>query len=492
MEILTSKFREVLLSVSPIVVIVLLLALTLIEIPADMLWRFLIGTIFLILGLTIFLFGIEVGMQPIGEKFGRLVTESGHLLWMGILAFIIGFVVTVAEPDLLILGQEVSTALNEAISSSTIVLSVSLGVGLMISLGVYRILLSYPIKHFFLAVYGLVLILAIFSSNSAIAMAFDASGATTGALTTPFILALGTAVSARKGGKRSEEDSFGLVGAMSVGPILMMLILSLRNRAGLSGHAVEFTYTEGIWHPFFRAMGATFKESLLALAPLIIIFLKINYLKLKLSSSDLLDIFKGILYTLGGLALFLVGVNQGFMEMGRFIGERLADQSQALLPLMGFLLGAVVVLAEPAVHVLAEQVEEVTGGFIKEKLLLGSLSIGVAVAVAATLIRIMTPSIEIWHYLLPGFVLSVILSYKVDPLFTGIAFDAGGVASGPMTATFLLAFAQGAASFLPQADLVKDGFGIIATVAMTPIVTLQLLGLIFKLKSRNTQTKEVQ
>lgn len=488
MDLVLDKLKEVLASVLPVILMVIFLSYFFVDVSGEMLARFFIGAFLLILGLTIFLLGIDIGMAPIGEAMGKAVAHANTRLYLVALSFLIGFSVTVAEPDLLILGQQVSEAMGGVIAPMVIVLVVSIGVGFLISFGVLRILASFPMKYFFAIFYSLILLLSIFVSMDFVAIAFDASGATTGALTTPFILALSASVSARKGGKSSEKDSFGLVGTMSIGPIVAVLLLSMVMGARFEGQASEYVYTSGILTPFVAAIGHTILESLMALAPLIIIFVVMNYRHFKLPAREMSDIFKGITYTLIGLVLFLIGVNQGFMDMGRFLGSHLAQSYQTLMPFIGFVLGMVVVLAEPAVHVLGDQVEEVTGGFINQKLLLGSLSIGVGLALGGSILRIMLPQIAIWHFLLPGFLLALILTFFVDDLFTGIAFDAGGVASGPMTATFILAFAQGAADFTPTADLVTDGFGVIATVAMTPIVMIQLLGLIFKIKlARSTR-----
>ena len=482
MEILKEKLQEVLVSVGPIIGLVLLLSIFMVEVEADMMARFVIGSCLLIIGLTLFLLGVEVGMSPIGHLMGRQVVDSTKPIFVLLLAFLIGFSVTVAEPDLLILGQEVSKAMGGALSAAVIVGIVSFGVGILISFGVIRILRTVPVKYFFTICYGLVACLALLVSNDYLAIAFDASGATTGALTTPFILALSMAIAARKGGHLAEEDSFGLVGAMSVGPILAVILMALIFGVDFHGNTGAYQYTSGIFQPFMKAIFPTLGESLMALAPLVVLFFYYNFRHFKLKNKQFLKIMIGIGYTLIGLVLFLIGVNQGFMDMGRYLGAGLAQDYADWLPWIAFVLGLVVVLAEPAVHVLGDQVEEVTGGFIKQSLLMAALSIGVGIAVSGSIWRIIIPEIAIWHYLLPGFALAILLSFLVDDLFTGIAYDAGGVASGPMTATFILAFSQGAADFIPTADVVTDGFGLIATVAMTPIIMIQLLGLIYKLK----------
>ncbi|AMB98825.1 hypothetical protein AWM75_01925 [Aerococcus urinaehominis] len=483
MDLLIDKFKEVISSVVPIVIIVALLAIFFVDIPADMIWRFVIGAIFLVIGLTIFLFGIDIGMEPIGKLMGRSVAENGSKAFAVILSFILGFAVTVAEPDLLILGQQINDATGGALSTGLIVGVVSIGVGIMIAFGVYRVIISLPIKYFFLIAYGIIFLLCLFSENVFIAMGFDASGATTGALTTPFILALGASVSHSKGGDSAEDDSFGLVGAMSTGPIIGVLAMTLLLGTQFQGSTEDYIYTTGILAPFVNSIGHTFLESLVALIPIVVVYIIMNWRFFKLKRRQIRDINIGIVYTLLGLTLFLVGVNAGFMDMGRFLGTELTNSHANWLPFIGFIMGFFVVLAEPAVHVLGDQVEDVTGGYIPNKLLMTTLSIGVGLAVAMSMLRLEIPALELWHFLLPGFGLAIILSFAVPDLFTGIAFDAGGVASGPMTATFILAFSQGVASSLSHTSLV-DGFGIIAMVAMVPVVAIQILGLVFKIRAK--------
>ncbi|WP_290489847.1 MULTISPECIES: DUF1538 domain-containing protein [unclassified Aerococcus] len=487
MQLLLDKFKEVISSVLPIVILVFALAFTLVDVPGDMMARFTIGSILLTLGLTIFLFGVDIGMTPIGNYLGNSIIRSSSHLIVLLLSFFIGFSITVAEPDLLILGQQISDATGGVLGSQTIVVVVSIGVGVMVSLGVYRVMKDVALKWFFLAVYAVITLLSVFADSTFLAMSFDASGATTGALTTPFVLALSTSVSAKKGGKRAEDDSFGLVGAMSTGPILAVMIMSLVQSSTFQSNDEVYQYTEGIINPFIANIGHTVQESVVSLIPILILFALVIYFYRRINKGELRRIGVGVVYVLIGLTFFLIGVNQGFMDMGRYLATELATKHESLLPWIGLVMGLVVVLAEPAVHVLGDQVEDVTGGHIPNKLLLFSLSIGVGLAVMMSMLRIMVPGVELWHFLLPGFGLSILLSFYVPNLFTGIAFDAGGVASGPMTATFILAFAQGVATTLPQADVLVDGFGIIAMVAMTPVLMVQVLGLIYKLRVKDNK-----
>lgn len=486
MNLLVDKFKEVSLSVLPITVLVILLSITLVPIETDMLVRFLLGAIMVIFGLGIFLFGADLGITPIGSLMGERIAKSNKVSVVAVLGFILGFLITVAEPDLQILANQVSGASGGIISAQSILIVVSIGVGAMVSLGLLRILYEKPLNKTFTILYFIILILGLKVSEEFLAISVDASGATTGAMTTPFILALGLGVSQLKGGKKSDEDSFGLVGIASVGPILAVMMMSiLAGVTDIQGEVEAFVPHTGILGPYVEELPRMMKETVLTLLPILVLFLIFNAVKFKLNKKNRNKILKGLLYTYIGLVIFLTGVNAGFMEVGRIMGYGIASlEHNWVLPIIGFLLGLVIVLAEPAVHVLTEQVEDVTSGFIKRKIILGTLSIGIAFAVSTSMMRIMLPQLKLWHFLLPGFAIAAVISYIVPPIFVGIAYDSGGVASGPMTATFILAFAQGAAEAIPTANVLVDGFGVIAMVAMTPLVAIQILGLLFKLKAK--------
>lgn len=484
MNLLKQTFKDISLSVLPITALVLLLHLTLVPIEPEMLIRFIIGASLVIIGLVIFLLGAHIGIGPIGNHMGESIARSNKVIFVGILGFILGFFINIAEPDIQILANQINIATNGAVSGTLVLLIVSVGVGLLVAIGLLRILFEKPLNKTFTFIYTIILLLGLNVSSEFLAFSVDASGATTGAMTTPFILALGLGVSQLKGGKRSEEDSFGLVGLASAGPILALMLMDIiKGKLNFQGHAEVFSTNTGIIKPYLNIFPHIFKESILTLMPLLILFLLFNYFSFKLNTRNRNNILKGLLYTYIGLSIFLVGVNAGFMEVGRVMGFGIASlEKKWILPTIGFFLGMVVVLAEPAVYVLTEQVEEVTSGHIKRKVILGALSIGIAFAVTMSMLRIMIPGLKLWHFLYPGFALAAILSYFVPPIFVGIAYDSGGVASGPMTATFILAFAQGAAEAIPTANVLVDGFGVIAMIAMTPLVAIQILGLLYKIK----------
>lgn len=492
MNIFQEKIKEVGMSLFPIVVLVFLLNISIVPVEAEIIIRFLIGGLLLLLGLGIFLMGVELSMTRIGEYLSHEIATSKSLIKIAVLSFILGFLITVAEPDLLILGSQVDSASGGSIPSNVLVYSVSVGVGVLITLGVFRIMRNMPLNKFMAIVYGVIFIFAIFTSEGFLAIAFDASGATTGALTTPFVLAVCAGLAKTKGGSTAEEDSFGLVGIMSAGPILAVMLMSvLTGQSEIQGEAEPFLVELEIFGPIIRIIPQIFFESLVALLPITILFFILNFIKFKIEREEIKEIMIGLIFTLIGLALFLTGVNGGFMDMGRLLGMKFAEDFQPFLPLLGMSLGFIVVLAEPAVHVLADQIEEVSGGHIPIKLIKLTLSIGVGTAIALSMIRILIPEVKLWWFLLFGFGMAIILSFKSDPIFVGIAYDAGGVASGPMTATFILAFAQGAAEMIETADVLIDGFGVIAMVAMSPVFSLILLGYIVARKKERDSIKAI-
>lgn len=425
--------------------------------------NFFLGCIGVIFGLAVFLTGVEISISNIGSMMGEFLGRFKSIIAVIIFGIFIGFIISVAEPDLLILANEITSTVG--LSPQIIVMIISLGVGILISLGLFRIFKEIKISNLMLIIYSVIFILMIFAEDIGHAIAFDASGATTGAMTTPFIISIGLGVASLKG-DLSEDDSFGLVGIASTGPVIAGLLMSMS--IGQSG--VEVIDTSHRSALFTGVINATF-----AIVPITLIFFLMNFLIFKIDKDSLKEITIGLVYTYLGLIIFLTSVEGGFMELARVMGEGLRNSK--LLPLIGFILGLVVVLAEPAVAVLAEQVEDVTGGSIPRKLILRALSIGVAFAVMLAIFRIKIEGFALWMVIVPGFLISLILARRVPQIFVGIAFDSGGVASGPMTATFILAFCQGVAGNI------ADGFGVISFVAMMPVITIMILGTIFKGRS---------
>jgi hypothetical protein len=488
LNVLVTKLKEVIFSVLPITIIVMILNFTIVPLDVSLIVRFLIGAAVIIIGLSIFLFGVDIGISAIGNVIGSTITKTNKLWIVVVAGLVLGFFISIAEPDLHILAGQVDTVTSGVISKTSIVVVVSIGIAVLLTLGLVRIVYNVPLYKLLLVLYGIILILSIFTSREFLAIAFDASGATTGALTVPFMLALATGVSSmKKDSKASEKDSFGLVGIASIGAIMAVMVMSIISKTDKLTGNLEYAETASgsIIRPFLQQIPKISLEILIALLPIIIIFLVFQKISFKLSKKAFRKILFGLLFTFVGLVLFLVGINAGFMNVGTVIGHKVASlDNKAWLVIVGFVLGFVTILAEPAVYVLTHQIEDITSGYVKRKVVLLTLAIGVGFAVALSMVRTLVPGIQLWHYLLPGYIISLALTLFVPKLFVGMAFDAGGVASGPMTATFILAFAQGAAHAVEGADLMAEGFGMIAMVAMAPLLALQVLGLIFKIKSK--------
>lgn len=488
MSLLTEKFKEVLFSVLPITLIVLILNFTIVPLETDILIRFIIGSLLVIIGLAIFLFGVDLAITPIGNHMGSAMVKSNKLWIVGVGGLILGFLISIAEPDLHILAKQVDFVTSGVISMWSIIIVVSVGIAILVSLGLIRIVYNMTVRSFFTICYFVIFILGLFTSEEFLAIAFDASGATTGAMTVPFLLALNTGVTRlKKDSLSSEEDSFGLVGIASAGAILGVMAMSIISKPGKLTGSLDYTLSQSssIITPFIKEIPSVSLQILLALSPILILFLIFQVISFKLSKKSLNKILKGVVYSFIGLVTFLAGVNAGFMEVGSIVGYGTASmENKFFVIFVGFLLGLVTILAEPAVHVLTHQIEEITSGYVKRGSVFLSLSIGVAFSVALAIIKIIVPGVKLWHYLLPGYIIAIALMQFVPGLFIGMAFDSGGVASGPMTATFILAFAQGVAKATEGADVLIDGFGIIAMVALTPLIALQTLGFIYKIKSK--------
>lgn len=488
MQLLKDKFRENLTSVIPIALVVLILHVTLVPLSSPQLIRFLLGTMFVIIGLTFFLIGVDLGITPLGGYTGTSFTKTNKLWIVIIGGLILGFIISIAEPGLIVFANQVETVTENQISASSIVIFVSIGLAIFVGIGFMRIVFNFPLYKILLIAYGIIFIIALFATPEFLAIAFDASGATTGALAVPFILALSTGISKlKKDSKSSEKDSFGLVAIASAGAVMSVLLLNFISPKLTFASEIDqgFINTNAILKPFLSELPHVLIDSLIALSPLIVVLIVMQLLSFKLSKRQFRRLIIGFIYALLGLIVFLVGVNAGFMEVGNKIGQVLTQRENKFFVLLfAFILGLLTIIAEPAVSVLTHQIEDVTAGYIKRTSVLIPLSIGVGISILLSILRILIPDIQLWHYLLPGYLIAVSLTFIVPKLFVGIAFDAGGVATGPLTATFILAFTQGAANAYEGANVVTDGFGMIAMVALTPIITLQILGFIYKVKTR--------
>jgi len=479
---LKEKWHEAVAAVLPIMAIVLVLCFSIAPISPSILLCFLMGAVLILVGMMFFTLGAEMSMTPMGERVGSCLTKSRNLGLIVFLAFLLGFIVTISEPDLQVLAGQVP-----AVPSMILILSVAAGVGVFLVVALLRMLFGVPLPPLLLIFYAVVFILAIFVPKDFLSVAFDSGGVTTGPMTVPFIMALGVGVSAIRSDRHAADDSFGLVALCSVGPIVAVMILGMiynpQEGAYVAATIPNVENSRELWRLFSVEVPTYMKEIAVSLLPIFLFFMVFQVLVLKLSKRKMIKILVGLVYTYVGLVLFLTGANVGFMPAGNYLGQVLAGKGHPgiLIPI-AMLIGYFIVKAEPAVYVLNKQVEEITDGAISAKAMGTGLSVGVSISLGLAMVRVLT-GISILWFLVPGYAIALGVSFLVPRIYTAIAFDSGGVASGPMTAAFLLPLAQGACAAL-GGNIVTDAFGVVAMVAMTPLITIQVMGLATQLAGK--------
>ncbi len=469
-----ASIKEALTSVLPIAIIVLVLSVTCASLDAGVLVLFLFGTVLLIMGMSFFTVGSGISMEPLGDGIGKSLNKNNKILLPLIICGILGFLITVSEPDLQVLAEQVPT-----IPNALLINCVGVGVGVFLSITLVRNKKNIPLRTLLLIFYVLIVGLAFFAPNEFVATAFDSGGVTTGPITVPFIMALGAGLASVKKGKHAGENSFGLVALCSIGPILSVLLLSIFYNPKPSTSVYEIPdihTTTQAFRQFVYALPIYAKEVAFAFVPIVLVFVVFQLCTRRFHIHNILKMSVGFVYTYVGLVLFLAGANVGFMPAGRLIGAKIAGGNfKTMLIPIGMVMGYFVVSAEPAVHSLKRQVSEITNGGISQKSVAVALSVGVSVSVGISMLRVLT-GMPIMPFLIFGYAISLVISFFVPSIYTGIAFDSGGVASGPMTSTFMLPFAMGACEAI-GGNVMTDAFGIVAMIAMTPLITIQTLGL---------------
>ena len=489
--IISQKVKEAFSSVLPITAIVLVLCFFIVPMNSGMFLSFVFGALFVVVGMGLFTLGADTAMTPIGEYVGTSVMKTKKLWIIIPICFIVGVLITISEPDL----QVLATQLSKTIDLWTLILAVGVGVGVFLVIAFLRIVLKLRLSTLLIIFYTIAFVLSFFVPDTFVPLAFDSGGVTTGPMSVPFIIAIGTGVAALRSDKGAETDGFGLTALCSIGPIISVMILGIIFKPDKIDIAKDVTVAPSdslvLFDTFVKALPRYMEDVAMALLPIIAFFFIFQLFGARVSKQNMIKILVGVLYTYVGLVLFLLGVNVGFLPVGSAIGEFIGSQpySWIIVPI-GMLIGYYVVAAEPAVHVLTKQVYEITAGAIPKKALRFSLMIGVAVSVGLAMLRIIT-SIPIMYFLIPGYVLALILTFFVPDMFTAIAFDSGGVASGAMTASFLMPLALGVCTSV-GGNVATEGFGVVAMVAMTPLITIQILGLVYKIKTARLKKKKVQ
>lgn len=491
---LVEKIKETVYSVFPIYLIVLIMHFTISPLETSLLIIFTISTLLVVIGLSMFNLGVDKSIEKMGNVVGTNILKKNSVPFVVIVSFLVGFMVTFAEPDLQVLGSQLNQITGGQVPSLVLIGVVSIGTGIFVVITMLRILFSIKLNKILVYSYGVIFFLGAIVSivqPNLLSVSFDSGGVTTGPMTVPFIMSIGIGVASKRASKTNQEDSFGAVGLASAGPIMAVLVLAI------------FTYNMQIDASTFNELAPVatevssildvlvkeFKNVFIALFPLVGIFGLLNFMYFKLKSVVLLDIGRGLLLNYVGVSLFLTGVNAGFSPVAQTLGANIISSTTGwMIIIIGFILGLVIVFAEPAIWVLNRNVEEISGGSISKRLMMGSLSISVGLAVALAMARIYF-QFSLWWYLIPGYLITFYLMKKSPPLFTAIAFDSGGVSTGPMTATFILSMAIGAA-VANQGNVLTDAFGLVAVVAMMPLIIIQLLGAIYSSKLQQTDDSE--
>lgn len=481
-RVLAEKLKEAAASVLPVTAIVAVLCLALVRVDVGLMLSFLLGSGLLILGMGLFTLGAELSMSRIGNLIGAKMTKSRKLWFILAVSFLLGVAITMAEPDLQVLATNVP-----AIDKTVLIVTVSVGVGLFLMLCMVRILFSVSLRLLLIVFYALLFLGAFLSDAGFLSVAFDSGGVTTGPMTVPFIMALGVGVASIRSDENAKADSFGLVALCSIGPVMAVMLLGAiyptDTQADVNMVIGGFETTVELGGAYLRSLPTYMLEVAMALLPIFVFFLLFQVFSLRLRKLPLMKIVMGVGYTFLGLVLFLTGVNVGFSPLGYVLGKELVTSGlSALLIPLAMLMGWFIIDAEPAVHILNKQVEELTSGAISAKAMGLSLSVAVALANGLAMVRVLT-GLPILYFLLPGYAVALGLSFFVPRTFTAIAFDSGGVASGPLTATFMLPLAMGACTAL-GGNVMTDAFGLVALVAMMPLITVQVMGGIYVLKSR--------
>ncbi len=473
---LLKKFNESTVSVLPVALIVLLLSFTpVLDLTVTETVVFACSAVALIVGMALFNLGADIAMTPMGEQIGSGLSKTGKFKTLLLICFIMGVFITIAEPDLSVLASQVAEVINGTVLTAAIGVGVGLFLVLSIFKIVFRVSLSKMLTFFYMLLFALVCLGLTVSPDSFakfMPLAFDSGGVTTGPITVPFIMALGIGVSTTLGDKKDKENSFGFVALCSIGPILAVMTLGIFAKGDLDYTVPSYGLDLGEL-PF--ALLHTMKNVAVAIGPIVVFFFILQAIFMRSTKRKVKQILVGIAYTFFGLVVFLTAVEIGFMPVGFKMGTQLASQEPWIMVLLAFLLGFTVVLAEPAIHVLNKQVESVTGGAVSKRSMLVALSVGVGVSIALSVIRILF-GFSVLYYLIPGYFLSLGLSFFVPKLYTAIAFDSGGVASGPLTSTFILPFVIGVCFVVSPNSILTEAFGLVAMVAMTPLITIQSLG----------------
>lgn len=487
------KVKEAFFSIMPIYLLVIILAITKItNLTFREILIFTFSTVILMIGMSLFNLGADTAMTPMGKITGAGLTKQGKIGILLVVSFILGFLITIAEPDLSVLASQTKTVFN----STTLIICISVGVGFFLILAIlktiFKISLSNLLCFLYMILFAITMLSIMTGNEDIIALAYDSGGVTTGPITVPFLMALGLGVSSVISNKSEKDAGFGLIALCSIGPIIIVLVLSIFNKDTLTFQIQNYDLSDNFFAYFGRCFLEKSLDVALAVSLIVVSFLACNFIFLKLPAKKLYQIGIGVLYTYLGLVFFLTAVESSYMAIGYKIGTEIATLNEFLIIFIGFIIGALTVLAEPAIHVLNSQVQEITNGLVKKKSMMIALTIGVGIAISLAMIRVIF-KFSILYYLIPGYILCLGLTFFVPKIYSAIAFDSGGVASGPLTSSFILPLIIGVCyTYSGEEAILTNSFGVVALVAMTPLITIEFIGLIAIIKDKIKSKKAIR
>ena len=505
LAIFNTTLKEVFLSSLPLAIIIIIVCVFIAPLnnPSDYI-KLIVGYVSVVVGQAVFLIGLNISILPIGMLVGGSLIKLKKAAFIIFFGLVFGLLATVAEPALTVLARQTNMVMP-IINETIFIWIMGMGIGVMVGFSLYRIMKDLNIKIVFAVLYILTFIVLIFVPNEFVALAFDGSGATTGDISVPFILALGMGISVTMSKHKSNDDSFGIIGLASIGPILALSIYAIILNINYKGvFPPEQLYAPGTEITIREILSGNFMGVALALLPIILIFLPFQFFLIKQPKKDFINILLGSIVVFIGLMIFLSGIDYGFAFAGKYIGEAFMDPSRPewfkwLLLLIGYILGAAITLSEPAVTVLGEQLEEITNGHIKKLTIRMTLAIGIGFASLLAMVKILTEVNILW-FLVPLYAIALIMMIFTPKLFVGLAFDSGGVSGGALTSAFLTPLTLGVAQAVAQRStsggqsILVNGFGIIAFISVTPLIAVQFLGIVYDmaLKKVDKLAKEAE
>lgn len=468
------NLKKVIKGILPIIIFVLILSIIL-KIDIGTIIRFLSSSLLVIMGLTLFTTGTDISLNEMGKNISNLLIKKKNIILILIVSLLLGTFITLLEPEFLTIGYEAGN-----IPTSILLISVSISIGIFLMLAMYRILKRINLRYYIIISYLLIFFVLTISNFQVVPFAFDMGSVVVGAISAPFILAFGGNLASKM--KRKDSSEFGILSFCAIGPILMILILSLIYKPNIMYDSdpilKKLDFLETLWTNFYQVF--------MSLSLLVIFYLVLTR-KTKKKKIEQRKIMIGLIMVLVGITLFLTGGDVGFFKLAYLLGSKLGNINKIIIILIGGIFGFLIAKIEPNVKVLVSYVDQVTNGGIKDKFLETCLCIGVSISFMLSLFRVLN-GYSVMIFLIPTYFLAIFFAFFTPTNFLGLSFDAGGVVTGSMSSSFLLPLLIGVASIITN-NYLNEAFGVMALISVIPIIILEIVGMIYNIEVKNDNTK---